>query len=170
MNATSASGMHDRIALAVVTAHEPVHGNPWISDRWRVLGVVAGEAPGSMRERRLMRSAPEAQEYLWTGLVLRLNASEADSYYYNLIGDNPSVYVFGKRDDEGEFIPTAVSIDYIDAMAYAESGNEMFAVPMPPEVYRRVEQFVLEHFVPEEPRQRRKRDMNRHGGYREPND
>jgi hypothetical protein len=171
MNPASATATTNRFMLAVLTAREAVHGNPWISERWRVLGVVAGESLGSARERRVVRSGPETREYLWTGLPLCLNVSEADSYYYNLIGDNPSVYVFGHRDDDGEFVPTQVSIEYIDALAHGESGNEVFAVPMPPEIYRCVEEFVLEHFVPEEPRQRRKRDDGRRGGgRREPND
>lgn len=171
MSTASTIGTNNRIMLAVLTAREPVHGNPWISERWRVLGVVAGESLGKARKRRVVRSGPEIQEYLWTGLPLCLNVSEADSYYYNLIGDNPSVYVFGHRDDDGEFVPTQVSIEYIDAMAQGESGSEIFAVPMPPVVYRQVEEFVLEHFVPEEPRQRRKRDEGRRGGgQHEPND
>ncbi|HYA38761.1 MAG TPA: DUF3305 domain-containing protein [Candidatus Methylomirabilis sp.] len=171
MNAAPTTGTNNRIMLAVLTVHEAVHGNPWITERWRVLGVVAGDSLGTARERRAVRSGPEAQEYLWTGLPLCLNVSEADSYYYNLIGDNPSVYVFGHRDDDGEFVPIQVSIEYIDAMAHGESGNEVCAVPMPPDIYRHVEEFVLEHFVPEEPRQRRKRDEGRRGGgQREPND
>ena len=171
MNMASATGTNNCIMLAVLTAREAVHGNPWITERWRVLGVVAGESLGKARERRVARSGPEAEEYLWTGLPLYLNVSEADSYYYNLIGDNPCVYVFGHRDDDGEFVPTQVSVEYIDALAHGEAGNEVFAVPMPPELYRHVEGFVLEHFVPEEPRQRRKRDESgRGGGQHEPND
>ncbi len=171
MSTASAAGARSHIALAVLTAREALPDNPWITERWCVLGVVAGESFGAAREKRVARSAPESEQYLWTGLSLRLNVSEADSYYYNLIGDNPSVYVFGHRDTSGEIVPTQVSIEYIDAMAHAETGNEVFSVPMPPEVYRKVEEFVLEHFVPEEPRQRRKRGDDRSGGgYREPHD
>lgn len=171
LSTASATGVRIRITLAVLTAREAVNDNPWITERWRVLGVVAGESFGAARERRVARSAPDSEQYLWTGLPLCLNVSEADSYYYNLIGDNPCVYIFGHRDTSGEFVPTQVSIEYIDAMAHAETGNEVFSVPMPPEVYRKVEEFVLEHFVPEEPRQSRKRGDDRSGGgYREPND
>ena len=171
MSTTSVTGTSNRITLAVLTAREAVHGNPWITERWRVLGVVAGESFGTVRERRVARSGPESEQYLWTGLVLCLNVSETDSYYYNLIGDKPCVYVFGHRDSGGEFIPTQVSIEYIDALSHGESGNEMFSVPMPPEVYRTVEEFVLEHHVPEEPRQRRKREPGAGcGGQRGPSD
>lgn len=151
--------LQDKISLSVVTAREPVTDNPWINERWRVLGVVAGSdkrAPGI--ERTLLRSGPEGEQYLWSGLVLPLHAAEADGYYYNLIGQNPSVYVFCECDESGEPRPRQLTIEYIDAMAHTESGNTTFSVPMPPEVYRHVERFVLEHFVPEEPRMKRKHE------------
>jgi hypothetical protein len=171
MNTAPAASARIQITVAVLTVREAVKGNPWITERWRILGVVAGESLGTARERRVVRSAPDSEQYLWTGLSLLLNEPEADSYYYNLLGDNPSVYIFGHRDASGEIVPTQVSVEYIDAMAHAETGNEVFSVPMPPEVYRIVEEFVLEHFVPEEPRQSRKRGDDRSGGgHREPND
>lgn len=167
--AESAAAVIDRISIAVLTAREAVHDNPWITERWKVLGVVAGEALGTTRSRRCVRVGPDAEEYLWTGFTLRLSPAEADSYYYNLIGDNPSVYVYAQRDDSGEPVPQLVGLDYIEAMAHSESGNDSYAVPMPPEVYRIVEQFVLEHFEPEEPRLKRKHERNAaHGEAHEP--
>jgi hypothetical protein len=150
----------NEIPLSVITAREPVQDNPWISERWRVLGVVAGANGGAGPiERLLLRSGPEGEQYLWTGFVLRLRPVEVESYYYNLIGDNPSVYIYCACEDAaGEPSPRQLTIDYIDAMANSESGNSSFAVPMPPDVYRRVEQFVLDHYVPEEPKMKRKHE------------
>lgn len=148
-----------RIMLSVLTTREPVAGNPWISERWRVLGVVAeGENRSDSPARQLVRSGPDGDQYRWNGFALELRASEADNYYHNLIGGNPSVYVLAQEDEDGELIPQGVTIDYIEALAYAEFGNEGLAVPMPAEIYRTIEQFVLDHYVPEEPRSKRKRD------------
>jgi hypothetical protein len=150
----------DRIALSVITAHEPVMGNRWISERWRVLGVVAGaHVAAKGRERTQLRAGPDGERYLWSGLTLTLRAADAESYYYNLVGDNPSVYVYCHYDDDGELVPLQATLEYIDAMAHGESGNETFAVPLPPELYRCVEQFVLDHYVPEEPRLKRKHEQ-----------
>jgi hypothetical protein len=148
----------DRLALGVVVAREPVVGNRWIEERWFVMGVVAGAHVDGERRRRLLREGPEGTQYLWSGLELRLLPMEADSYYYNLAGDNPSLYVYCRAEDDGELTPLSVSAEYIDAMWHQEFGNLAFAVPMPPEVYRTVEQFVETHYVPEEPRRKRKRD------------
>jgi Protein of unknown function (DUF3305) len=152
------------ITIGVLTEHTAVRDNPWITERWRAIGVVAGEHFGGARERRPTRTATEVQEYLWTGFELRLTKSQADSYYFNLVGANPSVYVLGHVDDDGEFVPTEVSVDYIDALSRAETGADTFVVPMPPEVYRMVEEFVLANYEPEERRPKRKHDIQPENG------
>lgn len=150
----------DRIPLAVITAREPVTGNPWISERWQVVGVVGGKASDGNIARTVLRQGPEGDQYLWTGLVLRLHPSEADAYYYNIIGQNPSLYVYCQLDDNGEPCPRSLTAEYIDAMAHSETGNSSFSVAMPPEVYRAIERYVLEHYVPEEPKRNRKRERD----------
>ena len=143
----------------MLIAHEPVTGNAWISERWRLVGVVPeGTRAADAPLRELVRSGPEGEQYRWSGLVLELRATEADSYYHNLIGGNPSIYVLAQEEPGGELIPQGVTVDYIEALAYAEFGNEGLAVPMPPEIYGTVERFVLDHYVPQEPRSKRKRD------------
>ncbi|UCH54030.1 MAG: DUF3305 domain-containing protein [Pseudomonadota bacterium] len=146
------------VPVGVVTVHETVSGNPWINERWRVVGVLAGETLGTTRGRRSIRRGQDSEEFLWTGLTLRLTPVEADSYYHNLIGRAPAVYVKTQAENDGEPIPIQVSIEYIEALAFDEAGNDSHAVPMPPDIYRIVERFVLEHYVPEEPRMKRKRD------------
>jgi hypothetical protein len=158
------SPVTDRLPLGVVIAHEPVTGNRWIDERWRVVGVVHGAAMGGAHRRSLLREGPDGTHFLWSGLELRLRPGDAESYYYNLIGDNPSLYVYCETGDGGELVPTGVSAEYIDAMWHQEFGNSTFGVPMPPEVYRFIEQFVTAHYVPEEPRQKRKRDRAPNGG------
>ncbi len=163
---TTGSLAPDRIPLSVVTAREPVLNNPWINERWKVIGVVAGQPKDSGKiDRSVLREAPDSAQYLWSGFVLRLRRSEADAYYYNIIGQNPSLYVYCEYDDSGEPRPCSITAEYIEAMAHSETGNAVFAVPMPPEVYRAIEQYVLEHYVPEEPKMKRKheRDAKRAG-------
>jgi hypothetical protein len=152
----------DQIPLAVITAREPVTDNKWISERWRVVGVVAGSSQDRGKlARTVLRSAPDGEQYLWTGLVLRLRPSEADSYYYNLIGQNPSLYIYCHQESTGEPCPRSITAEYIDALAHGETGNDTHSVPMPPDVYRCIEHYVLEHYVPEEPKMKRKHETQR---------
>ena len=152
----------DQVPLSVITAREKVEGNRWIEERWRVIGVIAGRAEDSEKiVRTVLRTGPDGEQYLWTGFVLRLRPYEADSYYYNIIGQNPSLYVYCRPDDTGEPCPHTVTAEYIEAMSVSETGNMSFAVPMPPEVYRVIEDYVLEHYEPDEPKMKRKRDNKR---------
>jgi hypothetical protein len=146
------------IPLSVITAREPVPGNRWISERWNVVGVIAGgDGTGGM-QRRLLRSGPEGEQFLWSGLVLALRKGEVDSYYHNIVGQSPSIYVYCEHDNDGEPRPRSVTADYIDALSHGEFGNATFRVPMPADVYRYIETFVLEHYAPDEPKTKRKHE------------
>lgn len=166
MPAEQTPPVEKRIPVAVITVREPVSGNPWIDERWKVTGVIAGErnAAGAIT-RTLMRYDTGGEQYLWKGFVLRLRSAEADAYYYNVVGQSPKLYVYCEHDDSGEPCPRSVTAEYIDALSHIEGGNSTFAVPMPPEVYRMIEQFVVEHYVPEEPKLRRKRDRAQRAGH-----
>jgi hypothetical protein len=148
----------DRVAVGAIVVREPIANNRWIGERWRVDSLVCGAAVGGARRRELLREGPEGTQYLWSGLELRLRPNEAESYYYNLLGNSPRLYVHCEQAPGGEPIPLGISAEYIDAMWSQEFGNDTHAVPMPPEVYRIVEQFVMAHYQPEEPRRKRKRD------------
>lgn len=162
MSTPEVSGLPtDRIPLSIVTARESVRNNPWIDERWRVVGVVTARATsGGNIARAVLRAAPDSEQYIWSGFVLNLRPSEADGYYYNIIGQNPSLYVYCEQDDSGELCPRSVTAEYIDAMSHGEGGNTVYAVPMPPEVYRAIEQYVLAHYVPEEPKMKRKHERD----------
>jgi len=146
----------ETIPLRIITAREPVSTSPWVDERWWVVGAVAGAAPNEGCAREILRAGPDGERYLWTGVQLRLIRSEVDAYYFNLMGSNPSLYVFCERDADGGLAPTAATLEYSEAMAHDEFGNEVFAVPIPAELYRRIERFVVAHYVPEEPKSRRK--------------
>jgi hypothetical protein len=69
----------------------------------------------------------------------------------------PSVFVVCRPEDSGELRTVHVTPSHDAAEAYMQGDGQVFAVAMPPEVYRWVEAYVLEHYVPEK-RQKRKRD------------
>ncbi len=147
----------DSFAVAVITAREPVANNRWISERWRVVGVVPTSA-AAVDGHQLIHSGSAGEQYLWTGFRIQLRKSDADAYYFNLIGQNPSIQVICQTQDDGELHPVLVTADYIDAMAHREAGAEVQAAAIPPEIYVWLEQYVLEHYTPDEKKQRRKHD------------
>ncbi len=132
--------------------------NPWQAERWNVEGVVVGQrAPRTECDREVLHQTSAERLYIFHGFSLGLYRDEAESYYQNLMAKNPSVFVHCRRGADGGLSPEHVTLSYAEADAYMEVDDDVFAVPMPAELYRWVEQFVLENYVPEK-RKKRKRE------------
>ncbi len=142
--------------VSVLMGRRPVRGHRWISERWDVLGVVPGE--GVTGARRVVREAREGTDVLYPGFTLRLYPDEAESYYYNLISKRPQVYVILRQDEGGRVQPFKVTASFDEAHAYLESDDDVQTAEMSPELVRWVERYVLDHYVPEPRRKRRRTD------------
>ncbi|MCB2261987.1 MAG: DUF3305 domain-containing protein [Candidatus Thiosymbion ectosymbiont of Robbea hypermnestra] len=133
----------------------------WGTGHWEVVAVVAGGhvAGGDQGVRGAsIRADADDRRTLWTGLAVTLHRDDAESYYHNLMAEHPSLFVVARDEDDGPLEPYLVTASYGEASSYMETDESVFSLPMPPEVYRWVEGFVLEHYVPEERRKRRRED------------
>ena len=146
--------------ISVLVGFRDDRDQRWGTRHWEVVGVVAGGhvAGGADGVHGApIRADGGDRQTLWTGLTVELHKDEAESYYYNLMAQRPSVFVIA-RDEDGEPLePYLVTVSYGEASSCMETDESVFSVPMPPEIYRWVEHFVLEHFVPEK-KKKRKRD------------
>jgi hypothetical protein len=124
-----------------------------------VVGVVAGEHAGAVPAPAAGGGAGAHRVY--AGLNLQLHRDDAESYYCNLVAERPSVFVICEQTDGGELKPMRVTVSYGEASAWTEVEETVQAVAMPPEVYRWVEQYVLEHYVPMKQRKRKRDDWKR---------
>ena len=97
------------------------------------------------------------QQFLWTGFSVELFKDDAESYYFNIINEVPRIFVVCTLADADRLEPLIVTLSCDEAASYMESDEVVESVAMPAELYRWVEQFVLEHYVPEK-RKKRKRD------------
>jgi hypothetical protein len=137
---------------------------PWDMGRWDVAGVIAGESQiDDERACVPIHTESSNRQFLWPDFRLELFRDDAGSYYHNLMGIEPRVFVLCREKDSGKLEPFQVTLSYDEAAAYTEVEEEVFAVPMPPEVYRWVENFVLEHYVPEKRRKRKREDWKKSG-------
>lgn len=147
--------MGKRFAVSVLVDYLPTPANRWQEGRWRVAGVVSDSSRAHSGPRRLRMPGQDA--CLWSGLVVELHRDDAESYYYNLISERPRIFVVCTHTSDGGLHPFIVTLSYDEAASYMESDELVEAVGMPAELYRWVEEFVLEHYVPQ-PRKKRKRD------------
>lgn len=136
--------------VTVLMEVRPVHGSRWITQSWAAVGVVVGER-GSTGWRQARESDESGvRELLFAGLHVRLHADECESYYHNLLSETPKLFVIAREDAvSGRPQPFQVTASFDEAHAYLEAEESVYEVPVPPEIYRAVEAFVLEHYVPE---------------------
>jgi hypothetical protein len=126
---------------------------PGGADQWRVMGVVVGERFASDEIRMLrLRSGPEGDIFMWLGYRLRLRRTKVDDYALNINSPNPVAFVVARHTPEGlKPLQVTVSLDEaqnLDATDLRGSDETVLQAPMPPEVFRWVEQYVLEHYRP----------------------
>lgn len=134
----------------------PPSGKPWLRDSWRVTGVVVHQQLTAPARGALVHSSATEEDYLWSGFPLRLYQDETESYYLNLLSENPSLYVICYRNAQDIPEPFLVSASFDAAHAYLEGEADVEAVPMPPELYPWIERYVISHYLPE-PNIKRKR-------------
>jgi len=151
--------------VAVIMGRRTVAGRGWHVPSWRVVGVVAGAelAAGHAARGSPARSDGGEEHFLWGGLRLELYRDAAESYWANLTGTHPSLFVLCSEDDTGRMVPKAVTADQDEAGSAVEVDDRVFAAPMPPEIYQQVEAFVVEHLVPQEKRKRKRSDWSATG-------
>jgi hypothetical protein len=155
----------ERHTVAVVMQRTEVRRGQWSVPSWSAVSVVAGDnliGKGSGRSPIYERDG-EAQ-FLWSGLALVLYHDLAEEYWYNLTGDTPSLYVICNESPDGDLAPFRVTADHDSAAVCLESDDQVFAVPVPPEIYQRLEQFVVKHFVPRERKQRKRKNWSETSG------
>ena len=61
---------------------------------------------------------------------------------------------------DGELTPFRVTADHDSATVCLESDDQVFAVPIPPEIYQYLERFVVAHFVPQERKKRKRKNWS----------
>lgn len=156
----------DSFPVSVIMERRIVHHGQWQLPQWEVVGVVAGEHVGvAQRERSLIRSENGREQFLWTGFSVQLYRDSADSYWHNLVGKTPSLFVICQpQDDDGDLVPYIVSANYDEAGAHMEADGAVFSAPMPPEVYQWLERYVVANYAPREPQKRKRANWSKKQG------
>jgi len=145
--------------VSVILERRPATSR-WIDHVWAAVGITVGrQAAGG--EPRLIREEQGVAHYLVGGLDVALYADECESYYYNLVSDNPRAYVVAHAEDAHDRPqPFRISMSFDEAHAYLEGEDQIYAVDVPAELYRWTESFVIANYFPEKKRKRKLRDWS----------
>jgi hypothetical protein len=156
-----------RMSVAVIMERRESN-SPWADEVWRAAGVIGDTAPSTTDG--LSQSAPAVrvineqhgvQQLLYPGFTITLHADECESYYHNLMSPQPGCYVITRSNSDEVPIPNKVTLSFDEANAYLECEGEAFSVPLPAELYRWTEEFVLQHYMPEKRVKRKRRDWRK---------
>lgn len=139
--------------------------NRWIDEKWEAKGVVrdplaAGSAP------RVIVEQEGHMQMLFSGFQVHLTRTEAEGYYLNLTSPEPKVFVLWRPVD-GVAKPEMLTVSYGEGTRWADSGEQVDGVPLPPELMPWMVEFVEANYRPEPKKQKRyatNKDKGRMGG------
>lgn len=130
----------------------------WADDVWEALAVSGSAAAEPVTVEKFMDRGAVAQ-YVVKGFSLELFRDEAEGYYLNVSAAEPKVFVMWRREEGAELaLPVLVTVSYGEAARALDSGENVDAVPMPPEILSWVDTFVQRNYKPEPKKQRRDGD------------
>jgi len=144
------------IPVAVVLQRRMARGSFWEVPVWTLDSVLVGqellnsEADGEeLVASDEQTTDSDSTRHLWGGFAVCLYRDACERYWHALIGDEPKVYVVMKEDEvDSSTEPAIVTIDYDEATAHSETDADVLTAEIPGELYRIMEQYVLEHYKP----------------------
>jgi len=154
----------NRFSVAVMMERSPVVNNRWVDHQWKAVAVtVDARQPAYECLRQVVHREQEIIRELHRGFDITLQQDECESYYHNLISEDPRCYVIATRDAAEVPLPRLVTLSFDEAHAYMEGEAELYAVGIAPELYRWTEAFVLANNVPQKRRKRKRTDWTGEG-------
>ena len=151
-----------RFPVAVVMERREKQRGRWSFVEWEATGVLTGEEVLTRSpEKRLIHSDADCRRYLWTNFVLQLHKDDAESYWSNLMGENPALFVVGRQDEDGsDMEPFMITANYDEIAGFQEVDDPVYAVPIPPEIYRWLEAYIVNNYIPAKRRKRKRAEWS----------
>ncbi len=160
-----------RFSVSVVVERVPL-ANRWTSEQWRVIAVEPDDAPAAQPHKQFEDAT--STRWRFAGHALELHRSEAEGYFLNITSPEPKVFVMwrgpeadGREENEIKVYPKLVTVSYDEAGRLLDGGEQVDAVPLPPEILAWMRPFVAENYRPEPKRKSRRNQLyerDRNGG------
>ena len=130
--------------VAVVMQRRPAKSR-WVDVIWEPLAVL----PGNHGEQaKALVDHEGLAQWLHPGFTLELHRDETEGYYLNVSASDPRVFVLWRMDEE-RALPLFVTVSTAEAGRWLDGGHSVDGVPMPPEIYAWVGEYVETHYRPE---------------------
>lgn len=144
----------DKFSVSAVMLRQASQ-HPWGTDVWSLLGVLPG-----LPQTLLRHAEQQGELHYWPNLTLQLHPRHCDAYYHNLMSGNPQLYFVSQASSLLIPSPLLITVDYDEASAYMETGEHVFNTPLPDELCKGLEHFVLIHYHPQKPQKRARKQWH----------
>ena len=131
----------------------------WVLPQWKAFGVITGRHAQHDAQRVTIHDDGDSSRFLWGGLIVHLYRDGSEGYWYNLLSDRPYLFVVCDGEQgEMEVEPAFITANQDEATGYMEAERLVLSVPMPDDICRILERYVISHYQPETRRKRKRRD------------
>jgi len=116
----------------------------WADVVWEPYGVVPGHVGN---ENKLLVEHGGIAQWLHPGFELELHRDEAEGYYMNVSASNPRVFVLWRMEGD-HALPLQVTASSDEAGRWLDGGHSVDGVPMTPEIYAWLGDYVEKNYRP----------------------
>lgn len=131
--------------VAVVMQRRAIQSR-WVDAVWEPLGVLPARPEDS--EVRTLRDEPGCAQWLHPGFTLTLHKDETEGYYLNVSATSPRVFVLWRMDGE-RGVPVELTVSAEEGGRWLDGGHSVEGVPMPPEIFAWVGEYVEANYRPQ---------------------
>lgn len=156
-----------KLPVTVLLERRLISRSFWSVPSWYLYSVAVGEhvaaAESACGAAQAAGRTERGELFAWSHCQVKLYKDACERYWHALIGDSPLIYVVCRETGEqgaSAIRPIIVTIDYDEATACAETDELVLSAAIPPELYRYMEAFVLEHYKPKPFTKRKRRQWS----------
>jgi hypothetical protein len=134
--------------VSVVLSRRWRQQGQWQFPYWDIVELLPRhtQAQSNDREYARVQTDKEDEQYVWSDMWLDLFRDGLQSYYQNLTGKRPSLFVLC-RDDHPEtgVAPVTISANFADAEAHMETDGIVLSTPLIAPFSKWLADFVLQN-------------------------
>ncbi len=147
-----------KFPVSVVMERREKSRGRWSFTEWKATAVLIDDRiENKLPEKHLIHEDPACTRYLWKHFVIELLKDGAESYWNNLMASNPALFVVCRsEEDTNEVEPFLVTPNYDEIIGYLEVDDEVFSLPIPPEIYQWLERYIVNNYIPPIRRKRKR--------------
>ncbi len=148
-----------KISVSVILRREIDRTKRWGYPTWSVEGILTGEETGQSGEHMSGSDSEDSVTSFHDGLLLELFKDGSEGYWYNLLSEEPYLFVVCEGEQSAMQIePVFVTANQDEATGHLESDDIVLPVVMPESIRDLLERYVVNHYEPAIRKKRKRRD------------